>query len=170
MQMTRQQPTFTLGLISDGPRGIWETLKIMSSFVRAGKKTSAVRTMAQTITQSLPQKDYSGEVRLIHAYVRDRIRYVGDITDVETIQTPEITLQLLSGDCDDKAILLCALLESINHPTRFKAIGFEPNVYEHVYVETLIGTNWIPLETTEEVEVGWEPPADEIRARMLWVN
>jgi len=161
----------TLGLIPDGPAGIAATLKIMGQMVRTNKKDIAtVRNTALQLIAPLEQKDYAGEVRALHAYVRDAIRYCHDITDVETVQTPQVTLQCAAGDCDDKAVLLCALLESIGHPTKFVAIGFSPNVYEHVYCETKIGCNWISLETTEPVDAGWAPNPSIVRARMEFFN
>ena len=170
MQMTRQENGFTLGLIPDGPAGIDATLKIMSQFVRAGKTNPSVFTTARSITQQLGQKDWAGEVKLLHAFVRDKIRYIADVTDVESVQTPDATLRFQCGDCDDKTVLLCALLESCGHPTRFVAIGFEPNTYEHVYCQTIIGPHWISLETTEDVEAGWAPPESRIMARKIRVN
>jgi transglutaminase-like putative cysteine protease len=73
-----------------------------------------------------------------------------------------------AGDCDDKSVLLAALLESIGHPTRFVAIGFQPDDFEHVFVETKIADRWISLETTEPVEIGWMP--QHIRARLTVNN
>jgi len=116
------------------------------------------------------QKDYACEVKCLHAYVRDSIRYLQDPVDVERLQSADKTIELGAGDCDDKSILLAALLESIGHPTRFIAIGFEPEIYSHVYVETKIGAEWVPLETTESVEVGWEPDPSLVRARLPHFN
>jgi hypothetical protein len=56
-----------------------------------------------------------------------------------------------------KSILLATFLESINHPTRFVAVGSEPDYYSHVYLETQIGGRWYTMETTEPVPAGWEP-------------
>ncbi len=129
----------------------------MRQLARAGKKTLPVRLAALSLTNNRKQKDWAAEVRALHAFVRDRIRYVRDVRGVETLQTPEITLQLKAGDCDDKSVLLAAMLESIGHPTRFCAVGFRPDHFSHVLVETKIRDKWLPLETTEPVEAGWEP-------------
>lgn len=129
----------------------------MRSLVRSGKKTLSVRTAALDIVKGLAQKDYEGELRRIHAWVRDHIRYVHDVNGVETIQTPEQTLHLKQGDCDDKSILVAALLEAIGFSTRFVAIGFKPRCYSHVLVEARLDGHWIPVETTEPVALGWQP-------------
>ena len=115
-------------------------------------------------------KDWIGEIRELHRFVRDDVRYLMDPTDVELVQDADSTLRLRVGDCDDKSTLLCAMLESIGHPTRFLAIGFEPGIFEHVLLETKVGEQWISCETTEDVEIGWQPPSGLIRARMIHYN
>lgn len=162
--------TATLALIPSGRAGVVETLKVMSRLARDGKKNMTIRTAALSLLRECNQKDYSCEVKMLHGFVRDFIRYVQDIRDVETIATPEKTLELAAGDCDDKAVLLASLLETIGHPTRFVAIGFEPGVYAHVYVETKIGASWIPLETTEPWEAGDEPDPQIVLARINFYN
>ncbi len=160
----------SLHMIPDGVQGIDATLRIMSQLVREYKKSMAVRGATLRIIADCPQKDYACEVRTLHAFVRDEIRYVNDIDGVETISTPDIVLEDRAGDCDDKSTLLATMLASIGHPTRFIAIGFQHDVYSHVYVETKIGNKWIPLETTEPVEVGWEPEPQIVLARMTRHN
>ncbi len=129
----------------------------MGKLVKDGKKSLAVRQQAISLVAHLAQKDWAAEITAAHAFVRDRIRYVKDVRDVETLATPEKTLEFGQGDCDDKAVLLAALLESIGHPTRFVAIAFHPDEFAHVFVESKIGENWIALETTEPVPAGWRP-------------
>lgn len=137
----------------------------MRQIVREWKTVPELRNYALALVSGVAPKDYAGELNAIHAYVRDQIRYVRDVNGVETIQTPDVTVSVGSGDCDDKSILVAALLESIGHPCRFVAIGFEPDVFEHVYVETRLGHGWITVETTEPVECGWQP--ENVQARMV---
>ena len=154
----KQAPKVTLQQIPDGPKGINQTLRIMRQFTRDGKRQYPLRELALSLVKRNGQKDWYGEVRDIHHFVRDRIRYVKDIRGIETLATPEMTLQIGQGDCDDKSVLLATLLESIGHPTRFVALSFYPGNYSHVLVESKIGNKWIALETTEPVETGWFPP------------
>jgi len=163
MQLDTPTTTQLVG-IPEGFPGIVETLRRMSRYVKDGKKSMPVRQTAMRLTRNCGQKDFACEVRQLHAFVRDSVRYVLDIDGVETVQTPDKTLQFMAGDCDDKATLLAALLGSIGHPTRFVAIGFEPEIFSHVYLETKIGAAWIPLETTEPVEAGWSPDETMILA------
>ncbi len=158
----------TLGLIPPGVEGIRATLRIMSALVKHGKLLQPIRAKALDLSAQVDDRDYAGQVEVIHAYVRDNMRYVSDPCDVETVHTAEALDRLMAGDCDDHAIYICSLLESIGHPTQFKAIGFAPNSYEHVYARTKIGERWWAIETTEPVPMGWEPAG--IRAVMLHTN
>lgn len=147
----------TLKRIPDGIPGIIVTLREMARLTNTAKKSPQVRELALSLTRDLPPKNWTAEVRALHGFVRDRIRYVQDINGVETVAIPEVTLRLGQGDCDDKSVLLASLLESIGHPARFVAVGFRPGELEHVYVDTKIRDQWIPLETTEPVEAGFLP-------------
>lgn len=129
----------------------------MRDLTRRSKKLLSIRELAQSITRSIASKDWRGEASAIQVFVRDKIRYVKDIRGVETLATPLVTLDTGSGDCDDKAVLAASLLESIGHPTRFVAIGFAPDTYQHVFAETLIGNHWVVIETTEAVDISWKP-------------
>jgi transglutaminase-like putative cysteine protease len=140
--------------IPNGTAGTKETLKQMARFVRAGKTHPHIFTLARRLIANVPQKDWAGEARAIHKFVRDKIRYVKDVAGVETVQTPEKTLEFRSGDCDDKSILVASLLQSIGHPVRFVVVGPEPNKFTHVYVETKIGRRWVAVECTEPWELG----------------
>lgn len=151
--------SFTLSALPSGPvESVRATLKTMRQLVHAGKKNPLVLLTARRLVAGLQQKDYVGEVRAIHEFVRDHIRYVKDPRGVETLHTPEKLLELKQGDCDDKSILAAALLESLGHPTRFIACGMKPDIFQHVYVETKVRDKWIGLETTEPWPLGKVAP------------
>jgi transglutaminase-like putative cysteine protease len=146
--------------IPDGPEGVRVTLEIMARLAREASLEPAIQGLAIELTQGVRNEDFYGEIAALHAFVRDEIRYVQDVNGVETLRPPLDTLALGAGDCDDKSVLLAALLESIGHPARYTAVAFEPDLFEHVYVESRFdwrGRKWLPLETTKEVPPGWEP-------------
>lgn len=160
--------TSSLKKLPPGRDGVRATLEEMRNLVRAYKKDLKVRETAAGLVSDLQQKNFLGEVKVLHRFVRDNIRYLRDIHGVETLQSPVKTIEYGYGDCDDKSTLLAALLESTGHPSRFVAVGKAPNKFNHVYVETLVGRKWFPLETTEPVPPGWEPPG--MRSRMIIHN
>jgi len=130
----------------------------MRQFVEQYKTHPVIFRLSRELTAHLPQKDFTNEIKALYNYVRDSIRYVRDINGVETIQTPVKTLEFGTGDCDDKATLLAALLESIGAETRFNAMGFRKNHISHVSLQVKNGGKWVNLETTEPVDMGWLPP------------
>lgn len=161
-------PTSQLFSIPGGAAGTRATLKIMRQVVRRYRKDANVHRFAKSLVQHLPGKAFADEARTLAMWVRNNIRYVRDVNEVETLSTPDQVLATRSGDCDDQATLLATLLESIGHPTRFVAIGMSPNgPFQHVYVETKIGTAWVPLETTENWPLGTHVKAPK---RMVFYN
>lgn len=157
MELARP-PSRLMGTAS-GALGTRQTLKIMAKLVREARRDTRIRHLAASLIQSNAAKDYTSEVSTIFEYVRNNIRYTLDINDVETLQMPINTLEFGYGDCDDMSMLLAAMLESIGHPCVFVAIAQEElNQFDHVYVQTRIGNNWVSLDATENYSMGWEPP------------
>lgn len=142
------------------------TLRVMRTLTRNGRAHPVVRLTAQQLVADLPEKDAGAEIQRIQACVRDEIRYVKDIRNVETVQAPEVTLELGSGDCDDKSVLAASLLEAIGHRTGFLAIGFRPGELSHVMPEVKVGPYWVSLEVTEPARPGWMPRGVAERARI----
>lgn len=144
--------------IPDGRAGVYATLSAMAEITRDFARHPDIIVLARSLVGHLDGKNFLGEAREVHRFVRDEIRYVRDVLNVETLQTPDVTLALRSGDCDDKSILVGALLAAIGHPVRYLAIGLNGGDFEHVLAETKIGAQWRAVETTEPVALGWLPP------------
>jgi len=158
----------SLARLPDGPEGVRETLRLMSSIIRAGKKDTLIREKALSLIRYLQQKDHVNETAVIFEFVRDQIRYVRDIRGVETLHTADMVMDYGQGDCDDKSILLASLLESIGIPTRLVAVGFSNRPLSHVFVEANLSGKWIALETTEPQPMGWSAPG--ITSTMILYN
>jgi len=133
-----------------------------------------VRQLAVTLTtqgfnngSGLRQKDFAGEARTLLEFVRDQIRYVRDIADVETLHDAVTILNQGAGDCDDKCILLAALLLSIGFENvQFVAIAQEPEQFTHVYLRVWIdgpgAPAWVDLEPTEPIPYGQTVPLSDV--------
>lgn len=153
---------YTLAAIPEGREGTRATLKAMARMVADAKKRPIIRENAVSLVSSCLGKDYRCELQLIFEFVRDRIRYIRDVADVETVQWPEVTLQNGGGDCDDKVVLAASLLQAIGHPVRMVALRFDPNrEFSHVILESRIGPQWVGLELTEDWPMGMVPPYTE---------
>lgn len=160
LHQSQNKTESTLRALPPGDAGTRATLQIMRQLVRQYKKTLPIRQLALSIIDRVRgHKNFAAQVKAVHKYVRNNIRYVRDVNGVETLATPIKTLEYRAGDCDDQATLIATLLESIGHPTRFVAIKLKPlGSFVHVYTETKIGRNWVPVETTEKWPVGMHPP------------
>lgn len=144
--------------IANGTAGIYQTLAAMRRMVNACKTDFTIRQAATSTVFLTPEKDELAEIRAIFEFVRDRIRYVKDIYGVETLSTPDKTLEGMIGDCDDQTTLLAAMLEAIGYPTRFVIAGYSGSDFEHVYLQVWVQGHWIGLDPTEQHPMGWEPP------------
>lgn len=163
--------------VPTGIGGVRKTLRLMVDVASAFKTDLHVRTLAvclvggRVITLSTGQqvryplcrpKDYVAELRCLHAFVRDHVRYVRDVAGVETLQTPIQTLNVLAGDCDDQSMLFSALAGAIGFPTRFAAIGVREEPFSHVAAQAFLEesgyVNAETILTDPPVELGWEPP------------
>lgn len=108
--------------------------------------------------QIIPSSAWVDQIRAIQQWVQSHVRYVRDPPDQELVQTPQKTLEYRAGDCDDQSVLVCALLTAIGHPCRLIAFGFNGGELSHVVSQTLIGTQWVTVETIQARPLGWEPP------------
>jgi transglutaminase-like putative cysteine protease len=152
---------YVLGELPSGVPGVKATLRLMVDLVREYKTDPALVRFAGDLLQrcQIPEKNPRAEVKCLQNWVRDNIRYVRDVRDVETLRTPPEVLRGRTGDCDDKALLLATLLEAVGYRTKFGAIGVRGGGYSHVLTFVVLGRGPVPLETIlPGVEPGWFPP------------
>lgn len=171
-----QAPQSYFGTIPSGLAGVRATLKIMVMVARKVltpptgdiQKAATLLTLRQAavqLVQGCGEKNYWCEANALQTFVRDQIRYVRDARSAELIQFPDITLSQRAGDCDDKALLLVTLAETIGFSSRFCAIGVRGESYSHVSAQLLIpGSGWTNAETIpisddgSKAALGWFPP------------
>ena len=176
----------TLPTTNNGLDAVRETRRRMVALAR---KYSADETTIVTATAIIRAAGIT-DVRTaryqtnkaIQNWVRDRIGYAFDPLGTEMIQTPPATLKRGYGDCDDKAILVAAMLTALGFETEFLAVGGtgqgwqtqcsstpgELPEYSHVLAGVRYGAKngrlppfldgWLPLETiVPGVGPGWLP-------------
>lgn len=165
----------TLEFLPPSTAGTWRTLELMAQAVRgerapdySGWRDERIRRKAVDVTQGMAGHDFDGEVAALFAFARDRIRYRRDPVDTERIQDAARTLELETGDCDDKVILLATLLASLGWLSRFVIQSQDGAEFDHVYLEVLDERTgqWRALDPTADgqaglplAEVGWRNPA-----------
>jgi len=153
----------TLMGIPSGAAGTRKTLRLMRGMITRAKRDFDFRRLALDIVRDLPPKNWKAEARAIQEWVKQNVRYVRDIQGIETLHSPQKILEYRQGDCDDQAMLVATLLESIGFSTRLHAIGFRPGSYSHVFADVQLapGKNalprWFSVETTEDWPLGKIP-------------
>ena len=159
--------TATLAAMPSGAAGVFHTVRVMREAVNRNKVDPRILNAAVTATFHAIKRDRRDEARAIFEMVRQWVRYVPDVLGVETFAEPWLTLERRAGDCDDQSALLASLYESVGFPTRFVMAAYsDPNVYEHIYLDVLIGEEWFPVDPTESFSFGEEPPG----AVNLWTE
>lgn len=148
--------------------GYRHTLHAMRRLVDAGRRTPSVVSRARDLTRHLPDHDSGAEIRAVHTFVRDRVRYTNDPWGVETLTDPRDMLREIdlagraSEDCDSHVVLEASLLEALGHPTRFQVAALDPTRPgdpSHVYLEVRSGGTWVPLDPiVKDKPAGWIAP------------
>lgn len=164
---TLPQPNVFRGRLPSGHEGTRVTLAMMRELVKSSVGMPDIRETALAILRAarVAAHDTVGEVAALFRFVRDRIRFTQDPAGIELLQDARETLRVQAGDCDDRAVLLAALLISIGVCTdlRFRVIAADPRRprdYTHVYLVARIGGRDVPLDPTYSDSVpGFEPAA-----------
>jgi transglutaminase-like putative cysteine protease len=160
--------------VPSGEAGVRETLKVMVKVARTYKAHPLIRETARAAVAGCSDEP-SCKAAALQSYVKERVEYLSDIWDVETLQTPIVTLGYrepsfgaymdggtASGDCDDHSTLLAALLLSIGVPGCFCAVGLNGEPISHVLVQARLRererVEYLPLETIVPAPPGWFPP------------
>lgn len=155
-------PVARLMGLPGGPQGTIATLRIMKKLARDSVRApdQMVRQRALDIYRAAGVDNraaWLGQAQALQKFVQNCIAYIRDPVDVELVQTPEVTLRLAAGDCDDQSTLLAAMLTATGHPSRFVAVGMNGQPFSHVLVETKIGEKWCAAETIIKKPFGWYP-------------
>lgn len=125
-------------------------------------------------------RDYRAAWSALLLWVQQNIRFTGE--QRERLQSPQATLTLKMGDCDDMALLLFALGASIRLDSRFvlsgagpkgrarwiEGVGACPTDVNWTHVFLLVGwppfapTQWEFAEPTLDVRLGWDSMKEPI--------
>jgi len=115
-------------------------------------------------------KEYRAEIQTILDWFRANHDYRRDPSNVELLQDPWATMDRRRFDCDDSSIWLAAAAEVLGAPARFVTVSTRPDKEpSHVYLEVLIGHEWVPIDAIMPgAPVGWAPPDESITDRKIW--
>jgi transglutaminase-like putative cysteine protease len=146
--------------VADGDLGIEQTIRHMTRTMYGpqGIGSWVVRQAATEAVQGVERGQ--PEIDSVFIWVKDHIEFRGEAG--EYLQSPEATINLGAGDCDDQSTLVATLLRSLGYQTDFRTVAMRGSEeeYSHVYavVQDKQTGQWIPLDTTvERAYPGWEP-------------
>jgi hypothetical protein len=148
-----------------------ETIRKMFELVGQAVTDPKFQELVYQITQAVPGKDYSGEVRSIFNWVKSNIKYTRDPYGVELVQDVWSTINRARADCDDFSILIAAMGEVMGNPSRFVTVSTRPDKEPcHVYPELNTRGRWAALDVTVAgSSPGWRPSAG-ITDRKIWTR
>ena len=118
-------------------------------------------------------KDWKGEIAILFHAITDpnsklAMRYTRDHATIDLFGSSSLLRRLPSGDCDDMAIRLGALLRSIGYAVRCRIVApaGQPRAWAHIYL--MVGnepgtpspSQWYALDPTEPQHGPfWEVPS-----------
>lgn len=150
-----------------GSAGIFHSAAIMRRLIDAWRTDPAVLQTVASLVYTQPEKMDFSEASAIFGYVQGGIRYLRDPAGIESIASPVATMGRQAGDCDDQVVLLGTLLEAAGYPVRLVIASYgEPGAWEHVYLQALLGGQWVDMDPTEHEPIGWAPPDPS----SLWIE
>ena len=153
--------------LGTGDQAIYSTITKISDIIRASYVNPYVRRFAEKIIEGVPVNDKVEEVRAIHKFVSQKVRYTKDPYGMEYLQTPPTLLKMIeqgekpAGDCDDMTMLSLSLLKSVGFPVAVKVTSYSPDgrfahIYGLVYLNKI---GWMPVECVRgDYPLGWEAP------------
>lgn len=142
---------------------IEERLASIQTLVHKSVQDPEMRKLALQITAGCPERDGECEAKAVYAYVKNNVRYTGDIApikfpsgEVEGIdlyQSARRTLEFGGGDCDDQSVLIATLL-ALNGITPRLRVMKESKADDWSHIFPLAGlpkmapSRWVALDTT----------------------
>ena len=120
-------------------------VRVMKECIRRGKKDFRIRRIANQIVRKVREGDWEREISAVVDAIKSKVRYSKDPYQVETIADAFDTWDVGFGDCDDLAVLVASMFESLGHPTRLRLVGKDR--FSHVLVDVLIpNKGWMPVD------------------------
>jgi hypothetical protein len=164
----------TLTAVYENIRTLDQRVARIVRLVRRGAKDPRVRRFALQVLGKrcgedwcVRERDYWGEVVAIFDTVRQGVRYVRDQAGCDTFQAAGNTIEWKGGDCDDYAILLGSILQSVGYPVALRVVKTKgATEWNHIYL--MVGlppsapTEWRALDASVPEPAGWEVPAGDL--------
>lgn len=144
-----------------GDAGSLATVARMRVLINSAIRNPLVVESAHDIALTAPIRDNVRIAIAIRDWLARNFAFVRDPVAVELIRTPEYMLRqlqvrrVISGDCDDAAVLGCALGKAVGIQCKLVTVGFErspllnPSPLAHVF-GVLLPHGWKRIGGTED--------------------
>jgi len=130
----------------------------MIRFAMDDSTSDTVLALRNLICNGLTSGDYASEALACNYWVHQNIRYIKDPILAEYVRDSKRLLESRSGDCDDMAVLLAALLMACGNRCSFVLASFNGAPHpSHVFV----------CLHTPRGDVMMDPVANTMTGRML---
>lgn len=142
---------------------IEERLASIQKLVHKSVQDPQMRKLALQITKHCPERDGLCEARAVYNYVKQNVRYTGDVAPirhpsgavegVDLYQSARRTLEFQGGDCDDQSILIATLLSLNGITARLRVMKEDKDDdFSHIFPTAGLPKNnptrWVPLDST----------------------
>jgi len=148
-----------------GEAGTKQTVDLMRKLVDQAVSDQRFVRFAKEIVRGVPSYNDIGEAHAVYAWVSGNIRYTKDPVTKETLYPPTELLKIRSGDCDDIAMLMGAIMIALGYPARLITIAASPEApqeFSHVYLESEVPAGsgqWVAMDAARPgAQFGVEPP------------
>lgn len=150
---------------------IEDRVDLIFAEIEQGKADPVIRRILGVILKDVPEKDYMGELQAIFDWVKSNVRYTHDPHKLELFQKPTRAIELKLGDCDDQAIVIGSMIQSIGYPLRLRIIGVSSKQPEHIYCMAGLPPTendediqaWVAMDATVPNPMGWEYPHERLK-------
>ncbi len=113
-----------------------------------------LRDYANSLITDCGSEDRECQINAIYRHIVENYNCVNDSGDIGSIQTPQETIQLKEGDCEDLSILISSLLENIGIKTYL--VLTEDHVYSLAYnVDSEKLWDYVEQSLMSQVEKDW---------------
>ncbi len=128
-----------------------------------GLRDPVMRELGLAVTRSCRARNDACELAMIYQFVKENVRYTGDIAYKDTFQSGLRTLQYHGGDCDDHSVLCAVLAMENGFSCKFRITSNTGQTWDHIYclagVPKVSPTRWVALDTTlPRGSLGTQPP------------
>ena len=123
-----------------GSDGVKQTLSVMTRLANAALVNPYIRAQAAQAIAGCGRGDKKCQCYSLLTWVKRKMRYIPDPKGVEALHNPAMIAEaihkgrLVYGDCDDMSLYLATLMKAIGLSPSFRAVGYNGNQYQHVYV------------------------------------